>query len=55
MKESAFKEFMKTYLETKIDKRVAASFHDLDSLLAKQSEGYYRHYLKFTNGGGSDL
>lgn len=54
MKESAFKDFMKTYLETKIDKRVAASFHDLDSLLAKQNEGYYRHYLKLTRNGSSD-
>lgn len=44
--EGQFPVFLKNYLETCIDDKMRNSFNDYETLLAKQSNGYERHYIK---------
>jgi hypothetical protein len=54
MTEALFKTWVKDYLEKKIEKRVADSFYDCDQLLAKQANGYERHYIKLMLAGSKE-
>jgi hypothetical protein len=45
--EDEFPSYFSKYLE-KVDKRILLSFNECDTLIAKQTNGYERHYLKLT-------
>lgn len=55
MTEDKFNVWLKDYLDKKIEKRLADSFHDYNQLIAKQSNGYERHYLKFMLSGSKEV